>query len=233
MADSKAGDPQSTHPGAGVQALIDRLKSEGVSAGQEEANRILADARAQADKIVADAEARARAIVDTAKAEAAREEAATRDGLKIAARDMVLSLRNELDRRIQDEAKRLIGVALADETFVQKLIITVAGKAKEAADVTAADKMEIVLPERAVTFEELKQSPEAVQPGTLTHFVLALAGDVLRKGVTFSSAPGQNGISIKLTDKNISIDMNEDTVAELLKAHLQPRLRAVMEGVLR
>jgi len=233
MADTNTPDAAETHPGAGVQALIDRLKSEGVSAGQEEAARILTDARAQADKIVADAEARAKAMVDAAKAEAAREEAATRDGLKIAARDMVLSLRNELDSRIQDEAKRLIGVALADDDFIQSLILAVAGKAKDSADISPDDKMEIVLPERAVTFEELKQSPEAVKPGTLTHFVLALAGDVLRKGVTFSTAPGLQGISIKLTDKDISIDMNEDTVAELLKAHLQPRLRAVMEGVLR
>jgi len=233
MADTNIPDGAETHPGAGVQALIDRLKMEGVTAGKEEADRILSDAKAQADKIVADAEAKAKSLLDTAKAEAEREEAATRDGLKIAARDMVLSLRNELDRRIQDEAKRLIGVALADETFIEKLIIAVAGKAKDAADISPGDKMEIVLPERAVTFEELKQSPESVKPGTLTHFVLALAGDVLREGVTFSTAPGQQGISIKLTDKDISIDMNEETVAELLKAHLQPRLRAVMEGVLR
>ena len=82
-------------------------------------------------------------------------------------------------------------------------------------------------------FEELKQSPEAVEPGTLTHFVIALAGEVLRQGVTFSTAPGFDGIKVKLTDRDVSIDLTEEAIATLLKRHLQPRLRAVMEGVLR
>lgn len=233
MADSKTPSTGEAHPGVGVQALIDRLKSEGVAAGQQEAERILADARAEADRIVAEAEGRAAAMIEAARAQCAREEAATRDGLRIAARDMVLSLRNELAGRVQDEARRLVGVALADDKLIEKLIISMAGKAKEAAEITARDKMQVVLPERAVTFEELKQSPEAVEPGTLTHFVLALAGDVLRQGVTFTTEPGLRGVSFRLTDKDMSIDMTETAVAELLKAHLQPRLRAVMEGVLR
>ncbi|MEP5423149.1 MAG: hypothetical protein ABJQ21_22075, partial [Roseibium sp.] len=105
--------------------------------------------------------------------------------------------------------------------------------AKDNASVDEAEPMEVVLPEKIVTFEELKQSPEAVEPGTLTHFVIALAGDVLREGVTFNSAPGFDGIKVKLTDRNVTIDLTEEAIATLLKKHLQPRLRAVMEGVLR
>ncbi|MTH98818.1 hypothetical protein [Roseibium sp. RKSG952] len=226
-------DKERSAAGAGVQALIDRLKSEGVAAGQDQADAILKKAREEAQAIKHEAETRAKAILDKANREAAEEKAATQDGLKIAARDMVLSLRNELDGRIQDEAARLIGVTLSDEGFLQKLILSIAGRAKENAGITGNDKLEIVLPERALTFEELKQSPEKVEPGTLTHFAVTLANDVLREGVTFQTEPGLRGIRIKLTDKNVSIDMTEEAVAELLKAHLQPRLRAIMEGVLR
>jgi V/A-type H+-transporting ATPase subunit E len=219
--------------GAGVQALIDRLKTEGVAAGQSEAEAILEGARQKANKLVADAEAEAETIVSKAHTEAQKEKAATQDSLKIAARDLVLDLRNDLGTRIQQEAGRLIAETLADEVFLQKLIIAMAGKAKEAAAITASDKMEIVLPDKIVTFEELKQSPEAVEPGTLTHFVIALAGEVLRKGVTFSSGSGFDGIKIKLTDRDVSIDLTEEAIAGLLTKHLQPRLRAIMEGVLR
>ncbi len=219
--------------GAGVQALIDRLKSEGVSAGQSEGDEILSKARAKADEIVSDAQKRADAMLAEARAEAAKEKAATEDGLKVAARDLVLSLRNELGDRIQQEAGRLVGTTLGDEQFLEKLILAMAGNAKDNASVVDTEPMEIVLPEKVVTFEELKQSPEAVEPGTLTHFVIALAGETLRDGVTFSTAPGFDGIKVKLTDRNVSIDLTEEAIATLLKRHLQPRLRAVMEGVLR
>ncbi|WP_298822051.1 hypothetical protein [uncultured Roseibium sp.] len=219
--------------GAGVQALINRLKSEGVAAGQSEADDILAKAKAKAEEIVSEAQERADNLLATARAEAAKEKAATEDGLKVAARDLVLSLRNELGDRIQQEAGRLVGTTLADEAFLQKLILAMAGIARDNASVSDTEPMEIVLPEKVVSFEELKQSPEAVEPGTLTHFVLVLAGDALRAGVTFSTAPGFDGIKVKLTDRDVSIDLTEDAIATLLKRHLQPRLRAVMEGVLR
>lgn len=219
--------------GAGVQALIDRLKSEGVAAGQSEADGILANAKAKADQLIADAEKKANALLSEARAEAAREKAATEDGLKVAARDLVLNMRNELGERIQQEAGRLIATTLKDEQFLQKLILAMAANAKDNASVENTEPMEIVLPEKVVTFEELKQSPEAVEPGTLTHFVIALAGDALREGVTFTTAPGFDGIKVRLSERNVSIDLTEDSIAALLQRHLQPRLRAVMEGVLR
>ncbi|WP_417670430.1 hypothetical protein [Roseibium sp.] len=233
MADTNSSVQSASPAGAGVQVLIDRLKSEGIAAGRDEGDAILAEAKAKAGAILAAAEREARETLEKARAEAAQELAAGRDSLQIAARDLVLSLRNELGTRIQEEASRLIATAMADEAFLQKLIIAMAGKAKEAAAITQADKMEIVLPDRVVSFEELKQSPEAVEPGTLTHFVIALAGDVLRKGVSFSAEPGFSGIKVRLKEKDITIDITDEAVAALLTKHLQPRLRAVMEGVLR
>ena len=233
MSKHDAADDLENAAGAGVQALIERLKSEGVAAGQSEGDAILAKASEKAETIVEEARQKADSLLADARAEAAREKAATEDGLKVAARDLVLSLRNELGDRIQQEAGRLVATTLADQEFLKNLILAMATNAKDNASVSDAEPMEIVLPEKVVTFEELKQSPEAVEPGTLTHFVIALAGEVLRQGVTFSTAPGFDGIKVKLTDRDVSIDLTEEAIATLLKRHLQPRLRAVMEGVLR
>ncbi|KZM48686.1 hypothetical protein [Labrenzia sp. OB1] len=233
MSKHDAADDLENAAGAGVQALIERLKAEGVSAGQSEGEEIRAQATAKAEEIVFAARQKADGLLSEARAEAARETAATKDGLKVASRDLVLSLRNELGERIQQEASRLVATTLADETFLQKLILAMAANARENAAVSETEPMEIVLPEKVISFEELKQSPEAVEPGTLTHFVIALAGDVLREGVTFSTAPGLDGIKVKLTDRDVCIDLTGEAIAALLKRHLQPRLRAVMEGVLR
>ncbi|MXN64015.1 hypothetical protein GR183_03780 [Stappia sp. GBMRC 2046] len=230
---AKTPEINGAHTGAGVQALIERLKTEGIAAGQDEADRILTAARAKADKLVADAEAKAKEIVDKAKSEAAAETAAANDALKIAARDLVLRLRNELGNRIGEETRRLLGDAFTDEEFLKNLILAIAGKAKKDAGITAKDAMEIVLPSRIVTFDELKKSPEAAEEGTLTHFVVTVAADVLRKGVSFNSAPGFEGIKIRLVDRDLSIDLTEEAIAALLTQHLQPRFRALMEGVVR
>lgn len=233
MSNAKGSQDLENAAGAGVQALIDRLKAEGVAAGQAEGDALLAKARQKAEEIVEDAQRKAEALLATARAEAARERAATEDGLKVAARDLVLNLRNELGERIQQEAGRLVATSLADQEFLKRLILAMAANARANASISDSEPMEIVLPEKVVTFEELKQSPEAVQPGTLTHFVIALAGQALRDGVTFSTAPGFDGIKVRLTDRNVAIDLTEEAIAALLRRHLQPRLRAVMEGVLR
>ena len=227
MSNAKGSQDLENAAGAGVQALIDRLKAEGVAAGQAEGDALLAKAGQKAEEIVEDAQRKAEALLATARAEAARERAATEDGLKVAARDLVLNLRNELGERIQQEAGRLVATSLADQEFLKRLILAKAANARANASISDSE------PKKVVTFEELKQSPEAVQPGTLTHFVIALAGQALRDGVTFSTAPGFDGIKVRLTDRNVAIDLTEEAIAALLRRHLQPRLRAVMEGVLR
>ena len=60
-----------------------------------------------------------------------------------------------------------------------------------------------------------------------------LAANVLREGVTFSAGEGFDGIRIKLRDRDLEVDVTEAAIAPLLVKHLQPRFRAVMEGVVR
>jgi V/A-type H+-transporting ATPase subunit E len=233
-ANTKREDTADVHSaGAGVQALIDRLKQEGVESGQREADAVLADARLKADRIVEDAEKKADEIRETAREAARAERAATQDALKIAARDVVLSLRNEIATRIDKETSRLLKEAFADEAFLQRLVLALAGKVRADAGLDDAKELEFVLPEQVITFEELKADPETVTEGTLTHLVVSLAANVLRDGVTFSAGEGFDGIRIKLRDRDLEVDVTEAAIAPLLVRHLQPRFRAVMEGVVR
>jgi V/A-type H+-transporting ATPase subunit E len=227
-------EPEEVHSaGAGVQALIDRLRQEGVEAGKHEADALLADARLKADRLVEEAEAKAAEIREAARREAQAERAATQDALKIAARDVVLSLRNEIAARIDKETSRLLRETFADETFLQRLILALAGKVRADAGLDDAGDLEFILPEQVITFEELKAAPETASEGTLTHLVVSLAANVLREGVTFSAGQGFEGIRIRLHDRDLVVDVTEAAIAPLLVKHLQPRFRAVMEGVVR
>jgi len=218
---------------AGVKALIDRLRNEGVSAGRSEADQIVAEAQARANDLVAKAEAKAKHMVDEAQKETEALKSAANDALEVAARDTMLNLRAQIASRLDDEVTRLLSEATADPEMLQQMIIEVAGRARRGANVDAEKKVEVILPETVVGVEELRQKPEELKEGTLTHFVLAAAGNVLRKGVEFSSAPGFGGIKLRLVESNVEIDLTDQAIAGALLEHLQPRFRAVMEGIVK
>lgn len=217
----------------GVKALIERLRNEGVAAGRSEAERIVAEAEQRAATIVAQAEAKARQLVDGAQREADALKAAGENALEVAARDAVLKLRSQLSSRLSDEVRRLMGEATRDHALLQQMILEVAGRARRDYNLDAQARLQIVLPEEVVGIEELRRRPEELKEGTLTHFVVGLAGEMLRAGVEFTSAPGFGGIKLRLVDSEVEIDLTDRAIAGIILEHLQPRFRAVMEGIVR
>ncbi|MDH3771211.1 MAG: hypothetical protein OET79_09555, partial [Nitrospirota bacterium] len=149
------------------------------------------------------------------------------------ARDTILKLRAQITSRLDDEVTRLLSEATADPELLKQMILEIVGRARKGANVDAEKKVEIILPETVVGLEDLRQKPEELKEGSLTHFVVAAAGDMLRKGVAFTSAPGFGGIKLRLVDSNVEIDLTDQAIAGALLEHLQPRFRAVMEGIVR
>lgn len=219
---------------SGVEELIQRLRDEGVAAGRAEAERIEQEAKDNAGKMIAEAKARAEQIVADAEAEVRRLKQGGEDALNIAMRDVVLKLKAKLTDTVGEQVRRLISAELAQEDFLKQLILEVAGRAREAAGVDRGEKVKILLPRELVGLEELRRHPLELQEGSLSHFILNVAADVLREGVTFGEAEdGKGGLRIYLEDREVQIDLTEDKVAEVLLEHLQPRFRAILEGTVK
>lgn len=219
---------------SGVEALIERLRDEGVQVGREEAERIEAEARRHAAHLVRDAEARAKQLVEAAHQEAEALKKGGEEALRIAMRDTILRLKAELSDRFSDEVKRLIAAQMEQETFLQRLILEVAAQGRSEAGIDSGQAVEVQLPKALVSPEELRRNPLELREGSLSHFVLSLAGNVLAAGVTFAVDHQESrGIRLYLKDKDIHIDLTDDKVASLLLAHLQPRFRAILEGTVK
>lgn len=221
-------------PSSGVETLIERLRDEGVAAGRAEAARIESEAKRQAELLVHEAGARAQQILDAARREAEAVRKGGEEALRIAMRDTILRLKAELADRFSDEVKRLIAMELGQEAFLEQLILEVAGKARAESGLDAGQAVEVQLPKALVSPEELRRNPLELREGSLSHFVLSLAGNVLAAGVTFRVDPREgNGIRLYLKDKDVHIDLTDDKVAAVLLAHLQPRFRAILEGTVK
>jgi V/A-type H+-transporting ATPase subunit E len=221
-------------PSSGVEALIARLREEGVAKGRDEAGRIEAESRARAAQILRQAEAEAGRIVTAAQREASSLRTAGEDALKLAMRDAVLQLRAVLTREVNENVRRLITAHLKREEFLERLILEVARRGRDEAGAKPGEAMEIVLPRELIGIEELRRNPLELEEGSLSHFVLAVASEALQEGVTFSVADDDAaGIRICFKDRSLEIDLTDDKVAELILAHLQPRFRAILEGTVR
>jgi V/A-type H+/Na+-transporting ATPase subunit E len=93
-------------------------------------------------------------------------------------------------------------------------------------------QVEIILPRAVVGLDELRRNPRELRDGALSKFALQSVADMLRSGVTFTPASDDTaGIRIVLKDTGLLVDLTDAAVASVILRHLQPRFRALLEGV--
>lgn len=217
---------------SGVQELLRRLRDEGVAEGRVHAERIVQDADTRATWILQQAEDEAARMRSEAHEEAEHLKHAGQEALKVAMRDAVLHLKGALEQRFTHEVRRLVGDEMRKRELLDRMILAVVGQARE--QVEAAEAVEILLPRTVVDLEELRRHPGDLENGVLSECVRCVSQSITREGVTFkASESDEGGIHIRLSDEHLSIDLSDRAVADLLLKHLQPRFRALLEGVVR
>jgi V/A-type H+-transporting ATPase subunit E len=234
MTDANAtGEATTKQPvSSGVDALIRRLKQEGADEGRAEAQKLIADAETRARNILAQAEATAKSRTDTAAQEADRTKRAGEEALKLAMRDAVLELKDGLSSRFARQVEGVVAKLSSDEELLKHMILAVASRARSEAGIDNAKELEIILPRTVVGLDELRRNPQELREGALGRFALASAADMLRAGVTFArSGDDRGGIRIVLKEGGIQVDLTDVAVADVILRHLQPRFRALLEGV--
>lgn len=227
-------DAREELPSRGVDELIGRLRDQGVAAGRGEAERIVAKAESEARRILEKAETKAREKLETAQRESDAYRSAGEAALKTAMRDAVLGMKSDLMDKFSADVGRLVSLHLKDPDMLKQMILEVAGRLRDDVDLENDDDLEIILPATVAGLEDLRQNPQQVSKGKLAQFVLGLTGEMLRDGVRFSGDPDmQSGIRVKVEEKDIELELTEQAVASLLLRHLQPRFRALLEGIVK
>lgn len=219
---------------SGVEALIERLKNEGISAGQEKAENIVLDAQKRAEWLIEEAQQEAEQIVAKAREEADAVLASGRDALELAGRDALIKLRDLLLNSFSAEVTRVVGKTMQDPDLLRQLILSLAGSVRAQTSIDQSPAVTVQLPEDVIGIEELKQNPDELQQGALSVFTAAIAADMLRDGVKFHVDNDlSGGLLIKLEAEGMLIDFSDATVAALLLNHMQPRFRALLQGIVK
>lgn len=206
---------------SGVKELIDRIRDEGVHSARAEADRILTEAKAQAARIVAEAKAKAAATQNEARTAMEREQTATIEALRIAARDTSLELRSAIMSAFEEHVRRLVTDVTTDGSVLRDMILVLAGRA---ADDLIQDKDAVIfVPDR------LADEVSAELDEFLRKSAVALSGDVLRQGIELiPSNEVQGGARVRLVGEDLEIDMSDQALSQMMLKLLLPRYRKIL-----
>lgn len=210
---------------SGVQELITRIRDDGVQAGNQRAEEIIAEARKEAARVVAESQTQAEEIQNEAADEIESFKQAALESLKLAARDTRLQLEAEVLASFEAHVKRLVAPVTFDGSFVRALIMVLAG---QVADQYPRDQqLEIFVSDMLAGRD--RENPDMDR--TIRENVLGISGNMLREGVEIipsSDVPG--GARIKLVGEDLEIDMTDDAISRLLLKHMLPRYKSILEG---
>jgi V/A-type H+-transporting ATPase subunit E len=208
-----------------VEKLIEKLRQDGVKAGEEQARMVLADAETRARELVAQAEEQARELVAKARAEIDKEREGTKDALQLAFRDAILQLREGITSHFRDQVKRLVVADLSDRDFLREVILALAGRAAPPAN----EKIEILLSRE--WFGTDAPAGSAKGNGAADPFILGITVDMLRNGVELKpSTRTEAGIRVKFSGSDLEVDLTDQAIAALILQHLTPRFSEIIQG---
>jgi len=95
---------------AELQGLLDRIQEEGVKKAEGEAEAIIAKAKEEAEEIIKKAQSDAEKTAKDAETSASKSEKRANSAIQQAARDVILSLRADIESRL----KKVVAESISD-----------------------------------------------------------------------------------------------------------------------
>lgn len=193
-----------------LKELIEKIQQEGVKAAEDKARAIEDEARQQARVIIEEARKEAEITLLTAKDKASRNEEATRTALKQVGRDVLLSIKQEINAMLGKLIAARVREALSPQELAQALIALI----KETALHT---KEEIVVTLKKEDAQKLEQG-----------FLGELKKHVQKGIVLKSSDDIHGGFTISYDSGKSMFDFTDRALAEYIAASLKPKLADVL-----
>jgi len=211
-----------------VQALIDQLHDEGVVAGQTEGQKIIADAESRAQWIIDQAKKEAEEIRQAAQKEAQFIEHSAHSALQLAARDLMLSIKEQLQHHLANQLQSLVAQQLAERDFMIALL-------QEAVEQQwfAHQGVKFLLPERILDVTDISDLGNQAEDDPLLPAIRKLTESALQQGITLETRKGLSGLHIQYAEGKVEIVTDAESLAQWLLQFVHPRFRALIDGVIR
>ncbi len=201
---------------AELQHLIERIQREAVDTADQQAAKLLAEAREKAAALVRDAEAAAKAKLAKAEEEAAQFAVRSEQTIKQAARDLLLTIGQSVERVVGGLALQAAGEALTPEVVQQLLVRVVEARVQAGSDAA----MTVLL------------SPD--DQAQILAFIQQRYRQLLEKGLALEG-DGRvlKGFEVVLEGGRIRHHFTAEAIAEALGQLLRPKLAVIVGAAAR
>ncbi len=194
-----------------LKGLIEKIQEEGIKAGCDKAKAIEIEARELAKTIIEKAEKEAENMLQDAREKSASMEKSGKASLKQAGRDLILSLRKQVNNLLEKIIKSRIKEVLTPGEIAK--IITVIAKD------TATDG------KKDITVSLSKKDLEKMGKGLLTELKSQLKQTITLK----SSEDVKGGFVISYDEGKSHYDFSDEALAEYIGSYLRPKLAEMLK----
>ena len=195
-----------------LQELIEKIKNDGVTAAESEAEAILKSANDEAEKIVADAKKEAEKILWDAKKENDRMVKSSEDAIRQAGRNLLISFRESVAKELNAVTAESVTAAYSTDALTD-LIIKVVEKWAENPDY---DDISVIL-----NSDDLKKLEESL---------LSSLKEKMLKGVTLKENDNfDGGFRIAVNEGRAYYDYSAEAVVDMMSSYLSPKVTAILK----
>ena len=197
-----------------VKKICEVLRKETLEPAKHEADEIVEHARRLAAEMIADAKGEAEKIVESSRKEVERQKTIFQASLSQACRQTIESLKEQIEKKLfSPELSHLISKPMQEPKVIAKLIeavIQALGKEGISADLSVF-------------------IPAAVPAREITELLSAkILARLSEKGVLLSPIGG--GIEVKLVKENLTLDLSDAAIKELLANYIRKDFRDLLFG---
>jgi V/A-type H+/Na+-transporting ATPase subunit E len=197
-----------------VKKICDVLKRETLEPAKHEAEEIVAAARRHADEILADAHKESKKMVENAHLQIEKQKLIFQASMTQACRQTLEVLKEKIEHKLfNPELAKLVTKPMQDPKLIAQLINAIVHALEK--EGTQSDLSVVV--SSAISARAVNE---------------LLASDVIQrlreKGVLLSSLGG--GIEVKLLKDNITIDLSDETIKELVATYIRKDFREFIFG---
>ena len=198
-----------------LQGLLDKIQSEGIAKAEAEKNAVIESAKAESAKIIENAKKEAAEIIRKAEENAEMSRTKGSAAIKQAARDVIIALRADMEKRLKKLVSDCLGEAMTPE-LMGKIILEMV-KAYREKNPNGEATVELLLQQKdAAALEKYLKS--GVLKDLKANPSISVGGD-------FSS-----GLQLGFKGEDVFLDFSDDALTDVICAYVGPKLAASIKG---
>jgi V/A-type H+-transporting ATPase subunit E len=194
-----------------IKDLIEKIQQDGIKVAQDKARDIEAQAQAQAQAIIEKAKIEARRALEEARENISHYEESTKTLLKQAGRDMLISLKNEIIRRLDTLVKNDVRESLN----LKELSGLINSLVRQYGQAAQGD----------IVISLSKEDCERLEKHFLSELKEALKKEIILKPSEDITA----GFIISYDSGKSQFDFTDKAISEYISGYLKPRLKEILE----